>query len=306
MKKILLFLLIITCITLTGCGPKIAQIKVEDIEACFDVFSISDYSFTLVYEDGTEEVVPMDLSYFNEADQAKFNEIGEHQVTLSYNKMSKSFTVLLEERKAISISPSKEKFSSVVQEFKYEMVTFNVAFNDNTTEVVELDKSMLTNDDIIALGKAGTYEITVVYEDVSTKVEIELLPNEVAIESLKQDVIVYCLTKKVNGVYESVFYALGNKEFSGLQFKLSVGNKVGYVKVKNVNSNVVINEETFVITLVNSQNVKGVVELFTLEFSSSQQYRNFTMDYDLDSKIVYINPSNEVQTINSFIFTFTR
>jgi hypothetical protein len=42
------------------------------------------------------------------------------------------------------------------------------------------------------------------------------------------------------------------------------------------------------------------------EFSSSQQYRNFTMDYDLDSKIVYINPSKEVQAINSFVFTFTR
>ena len=57
---------------------------------------------------------------------------------------------------------------------------------------------------------------------------------------------------------------------------------------------------------INSENVKGTVELFTLEFSSSQQYRNFTMDYDLDSKIVYINPSKEVQAINSFVFTFTR
>jgi hypothetical protein len=154
---------------------------------------------------------------------------------------------------------------------------------------------MLSNEDIISLGKPGTYEITINYEEVQTTVEIELLPNEVAIESLKQDVVVYCLTKKVNDVYQSVFYALGNKDFSGLQFKLSVGNKVGYVKVLSKNSNLVINEETLVVTFVNSENVKGTVELFTLEFSSSQQYRNFTMDYDLDSKIVYINPSKEVQ-----------
>lgn len=306
MKKILLFLLVLTCLVLTGCGPKIKQIKVENIEACYDIFFISDYKFTVVYEDETEEEIQMDLSYFSAEDQAKFNEIGEHQVTLKYEKISKSFTVILEERKAKSITPINAKISSLVQEFEYEMVTFNVEYNDNTSEVVQLDKSMLSNEDIISLGKPGTYEITVEYEQLQAIVEIELLPNEVALDTLKQDVVVYCLTKKVNGVYESVFYALGNKDFSGLQFKLSTGNKVGYVKVKNTNSNLVINEETLVVTFVNSQNVKGTVELFTLEFSSSQQYRNFTMDYDLDSKIVYINSSNEVQEINSFIFTFTR
>lgn len=306
MKKVLLFLLVLTCLVLTGCGPKISQIKIENIETCYDIFNITDYTFTIVYEDGTEEQKPFDLSYFSAEDQAKFNEIGEHQVTLKYENISKSFTVLLEERKAKSITPVQEKITVLVQEFEYEMVKFNVAFNDNTTEEIKLDKSMLSNEDIISLGKPGTYEITINYEEVQTTVEIELLPNEVAIESLKQDVVVYCLTKKVNDVYQSVFYALGNKDFSGLQFKLSAGNKVGYVKVLSKNSNLVINEETLVVTFVNSENIKGTVELFTLEFSSSQQYRNFTMDYDLDSKIVYINPSKEVQAINSFVFTFTR
>ena len=67
--------------------------------------------------------------------------------------------MLLEERKAKSITPVQEKITVLVQEFEYEMVKFNVAFNDNTTEEIKLDKSMLSNEDIISLGKPGTYEI---------------------------------------------------------------------------------------------------------------------------------------------------
>ena len=66
-----------------------------------------------------------------------------------------------------------------------------------------------------------------------------------------------------------------------------------------------MNKDTLTVSYVNSVNTKGTVELFTLVFASSQQYRNFTMDYDLESKIVYIDNS-EVKEITDFIFTFTR
>lgn len=305
MKKTLLFILLLLCIILTGCSNKVTEIKVNDIIACIDNFYITDYSFIAVYKDGTEEEVFMTESMFSEEDLNKLYDIGEYQITLNYEGVQKQFNIVLEERKAISITPLSNNLSVYIQEFKYEMVKFEVKFNDNTSEEVSLSKDLLDNDEILALGKAGTYDITVEYEGIEASFSIELLPNEIAIEELDKDVVVYCITKKVDGKYQSVFYALGNKDFSGLQFKLNIGSKVENLEVKNVNEKAFVNKDTLTVSYVNSVNTKGTVELFTLVFASSQQYRNFTMDYDLESKIVYIDNS-EVKEITDFIFTFTR
>ena len=305
MKKILLFIILLFSVLLTGCGSKVQELVVDDITACIEVFNISDYTLKILYTNGTEEEVKLELAMLSSEDQNKLYDLGEHSVTINYQKASKQIIITLEERKAISITPKKNEVSSYVQDFSYSMVKFEVKYNDNTTEEVELSRDILTNEDIIALGKAGTYDITIEYEGVSTTVKIELLPNEVAIESLNKDVVVYCVTKKVNDKYQAKFYVLGNSDFASLQFKLNKGSKVTDLVVLNKNEKTTVNEENLIVTYVNSENVKGTIELFTLEFSSSQQYRNFTMDYDVEEKIVVIK-SNQVVEITDYIFTFTR
>ena len=306
MKKILvLFIVLLGGILLTGCGAKVQDLVIDDIVACIDTFEITDYSFKVVYSDGTEEEVQLALSMLSAEDQEKLYDIGEHVITINYEKVTKQINITLEERKAISINPIKEEISSYLQEFNYSMVKFEVKFNDGTTEEVELSRDFLENDDIIALGKAGTYDITVEYEGLSTTVKIELLPNEVAVESLNKDVVVYCMTKKVNDKYQAKFYVLGNSDFASLQFKLNKGSKTTDLVVLEKNEKTTVNEENLIVTYVNSENVKGTIELFTLEFSSSQQYRNFTMDYDVEEKIVVIK-NNQVEEITDYIFTFTR
>ena len=305
MKKISLFIILLFTILLVGCGNKVQELVIDDIYACIDTFNISDYSLKVIYADGTEEEVQLVLSMISEEDQEKLYDIGEHTVTINYERVSKEIVIILEERKPISIKANKEEISSYVQEFNYKMVTFEVAYNDNTVEEIELSRDLLSNEDIISLGKAGTYDITIEYEGLTTTVKIELLPNEVAIESLKKDVVVYCITKKVGDKYQSKFYVLGNKEFSGIQFKLNKASKVENIEVLSKHDNATINTETLITTFVQSSNVTGTIELFTLEYSSSQQYRNFTMDYDVKEKIVVIN-NDEVVEVKDFIFTFTR
>jgi len=305
MKKITLFITLLFCVFLIGCSNKVVDLKVDDISICIDLFDISDYKFTAVNKDGTEEEISMSLNMFSAADQNKLYIEGTHQVTLNYEGIQKQFTITLEERKAISMKAEPSHVSAYVQEFEYEMVKFEIQYNDNTTEELVLSKDLLSNADIISLGKAGTYDITVEYEDVSATVTIELLPNEIPIEELGKDVVVYCITKKVKDKYQSVFYALGNKEFSGLQFKLSKSNQVQEYEIKNVNEKVYMNEEELVVSFVNSSNIKGKVELFTIEFTSNQQYRNFNMNFGMASKIVYID-GTEVKEITNNIFTFTR
>ena len=55
-----------------------------------------------------------------------------------------------------------------------------------------------------------------------------------------------------------------------------------------------------------SKNIKGSFKLFTIYFTANNQYRNFNLDYDFNSQIVYINSSNEVVEISNYLFTFTR
>ena len=305
MKKILLFIILLFSVVLTGCGAKAQELVIDDIVACIDAFDITEYTVKVIYSDGTEQEVQLDYSMLSAEDQEKLYDIGEYVVTINYEKISKQINVTLEERKPISINPVKEEISSYLQEFNYSMVKFEVKFNDGTTEEIELSRDYLENEDIISLGKAGTYDITVEYEGLTTTVKIELLPNEVAIESLNKAVVVYCLTKKVEDKYVSKFYVLGNSDFASLQFKLNKGSKVTDYAVTNKNEKVAVSEETLIVTFVNSENVKGTVELFTLEFSSSQQYRNFTVDYDVEEKIVVIK-NNVVTEITDYIFTFTR
>lgn len=307
MKKIFLTLILLLCVVLIGCDTdKVVSIEAEDIYGCIDNFNITNYSFKVVYED-REETKQMSLELFSSVDQNKFYEIGTHQVVLSYEGYEKTINVTIEERKAIEIIANPSSVNSYLKEFEYEMVSLDIKFNDGTTETYPLSKEFLDNKDIISLGKPGTYDIEVTYESASTIIHFELLPNEIKIEELTQEVIIYCITTKVNDKYESVFYALGNQEFSGLQFSISKGSNVSDITLikKSENTTVVTQEDNYSVMFVSSKNLTGKVELFTLSYTANNQYRNFNVDYNFDTKVVYIYNS-EVKEVNNYLITLTR
>ena len=305
MKKIYICLLILFTLCLSGCGKKISKLEVENITACIDIFDISNYEFTVIYDDETKETKNISLSMLSIEDQEKLYDVGEHDVVLNYEGTSASLTIVLENRKAISIKATPENVTAYVNEFDYEMVTLHVEYNDNTSEDIFFDQSYISMDDVVLLGKPGTYDITISIDDVSTVVKFELLPNAVKIEDLTQDVIIYCITKKIDDKYQSVFYALGNKEFSGFQFKIDVSKKVSDYDIINKHENLYINDENLYLSFASSSNIKGEVELFTIEFISTEQYKNFTIDYDITNLFVYIK-NNDVVEITDYLITLIR
>lgn len=307
MKKIFVLLTFLMFIFLTGCGSKVVSIEADDIVACIENFNITDYTFKVVYKD-SEETKQMTMNLFSQEDQVKFYELGEHQVTLSYEGVKKVINVTLEERKVIELKANPGTVSSYLKEFRYELVELELKYNDGTVETEKLSKSYLSNEDIISLGKPGTYDIEISIEGVSTTIHFELLPNETKIEDLTQDVIVYCITKKEGDVYASTFYVAANKDFSGLQFKLTYSAGVKVNSVVNDAENLVTQktDEYMSVLYASSKNIKGSFKLFTIYFTANNQYRNFNLDYDFNSQIVYINSSNEVVEISNYLFTFTR
>lgn len=305
MKKIYICLLILFTLCLSGCGKKISKLEVENITACIDIFDISNYEFTVIYDDETKETKNISLSMLSIEDQEKLYDVGEHDVVLNYEGISASLTIVLENRKAISIKATPENVTAYVNEFDYEMVTLHVEYNDNTSEDIFFDQSYISMDDVVLLGKPGTYDITISIDDVSIVVKFELLPNAVKIEDLTQDVIIYCITKKLDDKYQSVFYALGNKEFSGFQFKIDVSKKVSDYDIINKHENLYINDENLYLSFASSSNIKGEVELFTIEFISTEQYKNFTIDYDITNLFVYIK-NNDVVEITDYLITLIR
>lgn len=309
MKKILILMFLFVLLFVTGCNDnKIKNIEVEDIIACIDTFDITEYSFVVTYDDDTQETVKMLPSMFTPEDANKFYDLGTHQLTLNYSGFSKSITITLEERKAISLKANPSSVSSYINEFNYSMVKLEISYNDNTTDTINFSKDLLENKDIIALSKPGTYDITVEYEGLSTVIHFELLPNETKIENLSQDVIVYCITKKENDKYASTFYVVAKKDFSGLQFNLIISSSANVENIIVDVDNLIYNQTNDYLTILysSSKNTTGTIKLFTVYFTSSNQYRNFNLDYDFNKKVVYINSDNEVMDIESCLFTFTR
>ncbi len=305
MKKIYICIIILFAILLTGCSKKISKIEVENITACIDIFNISDYQFTITYDDQTTETKAISLEMLNNEDQEKLYEIGTHEIVLNYEGKSTQFIIVLEERKAISIKAIPETIYSYVNEFEYEMISLYVEYNDKTSENLVFDKTHVSAEDAGLLKKAGTYDITIKIDDATTIVKFELIPNVIKIEELTQDIIIYNITKKVEDKYQSVFYALGNKEFSGFQFQIKLSQNVSDYLINNKHENIYVNDETLYVSFASSSNLNGQIELFTFEFDSTEQYRNFSINYDVRTLFVFIK-NNKVEEIDNYLITLVR
>lgn len=308
MKKYL-FLIIVFAFILIGCGTtnNIKDIVIEDINCCGDDFEITNYSFKVIYNDYFEEEVFMTYDMFSNDDIEKFITYGEFDIELNYKGFKKQFHLILEELKVIKIELTTNNITAYVNEFNFSTIILKLYYNDNTSEEVNLEKKYLDRENLLALSTAGTHDIIIKYDDASTVLHIDLLPNEVPIEQLTSDVIIYCSTKKVDNKYQSIFYALGNQDFSSFQFMFNVSDDVTQFDIVNVNESVVYNkkDKNIMVSYVSPINNKGTIELFTIDFLSSHQYANFIADYNLTPQFVYID-GNEVKLVTSSLLTFTR
>lgn len=307
MKKYL-FLIISCAFILIGCSSNnIKDIVIEDINCCGDSFEITNYSFKVIYKDDSEDKVSMTYDMFSKSDIEKFAMLGEFDIVLNYKGIKKQFHLILDELKVIKIEPMTNNIIAYINEFNYSTIMLKLYYNDNTTEEINLEKKYMDRENLLALSTAGSHDITITYEDVSTILHINLLPNEVPIEQLTSDVIIYCITKKVDDKYQSIFYALGNQSFSSFQFMFNVSDDVIQFDIVNESERVVYNkkDKNIIVSYVSPVNNTGIIELFTIDFLSSHQYTNFIANYNLTPQFIYID-GDEVKQISSSLLTFTR
>lgn len=295
-------------ITLTK--NKVIDIVVNDIyESCVDNFDISKLTFKAIYNDGLEEQVNFDLEMFTDDISNSLINIGEYQLEFTYKGITRVMNLILDEFKPIKIELSNDSISCYLKEFEYNDIYFTVYYNDNTKEKVYFHKDYISDQDIINLGKAGTYDIVVDYFGVTATLHVALLPNETPIEDINKDVIVYCETIKENDYYISSFYLVANVDVASLQFSIKKSSSLENVEILNLNENTVIVEEEkyFNVSYVSSSNINNEkIKLFDLKFISNKQYRNFDVNYNSEIIACFINSNNEVEKISDVFVTLTR
>lgn len=305
MKKILLLIIILSVFLLNGCKKDNIdhiEVKEKDIVCCIDIFNITDYHLNVYDKNGnvTEVQITHDMV------QNPNYDIGDIEIIIKYKNKETIFKATLEPLKVIKVECDPDYISCKLADFEYSDIQLNIYYNDNTMSNDVFSRDLLTNDKIILLGKTGTHKIDFEYMDCQANVTVNLKPNDKDISELTKDAIVYTITEAKDDKYISKFYLRGEK-VSGTQFRFKVSKDVTEISFINKINNLQyhIEEGEYSIIYVNGKNITEDVELFNIEFSSSKQYSNFTLDYSYDNMIVGIDDTNVI-VIDNTLFTFTR
>ncbi len=309
MRKKLIFILFFFLLFLIGCSDKIVSITptVNNVEVVIDIFDITDYTLTVEYKSSSLEV-PITYDMLKEDELEYLATLGENSITITYEGMETVFNFTLVEKEVIGISVAPKYLSVKKQDFSFDLITITLLYNDNTTEEIALTKKHLSNTELIKINQTGTHSITVNYEGFEDTFDINLKPSELDIEELKQACIVYCYTEKMDDKYISRFYVAGKGKYSSLQFKMdtTTAKNIKIEVPKNDLSTIIQNQDSSVtVCIVSDVNLNEDTLLFTITFTSEQQYNNFYLNYDFDNKVCAIN-NNEVQIETDVLFTFSR
>ena len=182
MRKTRLFsflalIIILTLVMLAGCKKEenIASIALGGyepggvIEMAIGGFDYAAHTVVVTYDSGRTEQIPLTEDMISATDSFKFYQVGDHQVTVSYERLSCSFNIS-------------------VKRSTFEDLTFsqnNVFTYDGKAHTVEVQGNIPANASIAYIGgnsfvNAGTYNVTAVVscdgyvtEKLTTTVKIE-------------------------------------------------------------------------------------------------------------------------------------
>lgn len=77
-------------------SPVLTEISISGAtEVYIDEFDYSDYTITATYDDSSTETITLIADYISQADNDKLSTVGTHDITVTYQNVSASFTVTL-------------------------------------------------------------------------------------------------------------------------------------------------------------------------------------------------------------------
>ncbi|MBO7302656.1 MAG: hypothetical protein J6U68_00540 [Clostridia bacterium] len=180
MRKFTLFalMIILSAVLLIGCGKKgdkVASVALKDndpntaIETRLGEFELDAYTLLVTYESGSTEEITLTEDMIEEADIFKLYQVGEHDITINYEKQKYIFKLSIKRATFGELSFPKN----------------NVFTYDGEAHVIEVDGNIPANATVTYIGgnsfvNAGTYDVTAVVscegyvtEKLSTSVRIE-------------------------------------------------------------------------------------------------------------------------------------
>ncbi len=315
MRKIKMFIGICLCsvllFTVSACkktkvNEDILSIEVleQDAHIYYENFNIQSYHIEVTYKDEAKEkeILEMNKNMISSSDLKKFLTAGNYSITVNYQGVKTTWNVVIEDE----IKPAKLELipASVTKkasEFKYSEVVVRLHYNTGEVLDSELTLDMVDKEDRIQLVAAGEHDVTVHMLDLSAVLHLDLLPNAPDLDTIQKEGFIYCYTRKNENGYISSYYYRGTKPFSSYQFRLTYHDD----QVKNIvltpNQELdgsfiyYMEEEGMNISYSNFQNISNQVLLFTITFTSSNQYENFRLDSNFSSECYRIEDGKVVQ-----------
>ncbi len=192
-KKILLFVLAI--LFLCGCQYSNNQKYDIDTSAIENEIQLSDFDLNMIkltaVVNGEEIIVPVDESMLSNEDLEKLTTPGVHQIRINYNN---NLFVIIVELIDDTITPAEVSYSldtsglqtSVdIKDFDLSCMKIKVTSEDSV-RYINVNETMISEEDAKKLQVAGTHEITIIYRTFSEKVSIVLIDtNEYEIDLSK-------------------------------------------------------------------------------------------------------------------------
>ena len=181
MKKVLNVFLIILLMFIAGCASNVNK-KVytyelmydpNDIYTNIDSFKLYNIKIRIISDevDGYIDVRPEMLS---EEDLASLNSVGTHQVTIKYRDLSETITITLTSDSTFySLVYDANDLIKDVKEFNLSDIKIH-EMSSEKDRYIDVTVDMISPEDALKLKKAGTHQITIVYETFAQTITVVL------------------------------------------------------------------------------------------------------------------------------------
>lgn len=187
MKKRIL-LVIIMILFLCGCQNTGNQKFDIDVSAVENEMQISDFDLSLIKltatVDGAKLTVPVDESMLSNEDLEKLSMPGVHQIRINYNNNLFIVTIELIDDEitpignVYALDTSALPESADISDFDLGCMKIKITNGDNV-RYVDVNDTMISEEDAKKLKVTGTHEITIIYRTFSQKVTIKLTDESV-------------------------------------------------------------------------------------------------------------------------------
>lgn len=185
--------------------------------------------------------------------------------------------------KEIRLKDNVDSLKFDLDEFRLKDLQLELIYSDDTIELIEVTKEMLSENDFESLLLAGPKFIDILYQNKSYEIFVELTSEDILIRL--PSVAVYSLEEEVDGKKVYTFYSLGSGSYVSLETELIFEGLKGDIKVNNHLEGLFSaeqNEKKLTIMSSIGQKIRGFNKLFTITVDEAS-----SIEYNFSNSNIY-------------------